>query len=178
MSRRARLFIVPGVFLLQVGVAVLMGPDFTKFLICYLFWIPWARLGTRAKGRMRERNKHVFLFDGACGLCQRTVAVLRALDVLDRIVFYDAIRDWPTVRERFPVLHQQDCIETVHVVTSRGRVEAGFEAYRALSWSLPLLWLAAPLLYLPGVPWVGRRVYAAVAARRHRTGCPVVPSRS
>ncbi len=61
----------------------------------------------------------------------------------------------------------------MHVVTDRGRVETGFDAYRAIAWSLPLAWPIAPLLWVPGVPWLGRRVYAAVAARRHRSGCPV-----
>ena len=38
----------------------------------------------------------------------------------------------------------------MHVVTASGSVETGFDAYRAISWSVPLLWPIAPLLYVPG----------------------------
>ena len=31
---------------------------------------------------------------------------------------------------------------------------------------LPLLWLSAPLLYLPGVPWLGQCIYLWVARNR------------
>ena len=103
--------------------------------------------------------------------------MVRRLDVLDRIVFRDALRDWPAIRTEFPTLSQEACLENMHVVTASGRVETGFDAYRAISWSLPLLWPIAPLLYVPLVPAVGRRVYAAVARGRHRGGCPV-PTRS
>ena len=96
--------------------------------------------------------RHHFLYDGSCGLCQQTVAVLRRIDLLGRIVFHDALRDWPAIQTAFPTLSQEECLETMHVVTASGRVETGFDAYRAISWSVPLLWPIAPLLYVPGVP--------------------------
>jgi hypothetical protein len=40
-SRRARWFIVPGVFFMQVAIRLLIGPAFYQFLICNLFWVPW-----------------------------------------------------------------------------------------------------------------------------------------
>jgi len=65
-SLRARWVIVPSVFLMQLGIRVLMGPTFTQFLICNLFWIPWDRISLRfAEGvdklalrkRLVSRNK-------------------------------------------------------------------------------------------------------------------------
>jgi hypothetical protein len=35
-----------------------------------------------------------------------------------------------------------------------------------------------PLVYLPGVPAVGARLYRAVASRRHRGACPLAPTAS
>ena len=178
-SRWARRIVVPGVFSLQLGITFLMGPDFLRFAFCYLFWVPWEKMGAALKNSTdtNTRSRHHFLYDGSCGLCQKTVAVLRRLDLLGRIVFHDALRDWPAIQAAFPTLSQEECLENMHVVTASGRVETGFDAYRAISWSLPLLWPIAPLLYVPGVPTVGRRVYAAVARGRHRGGCPV-PTRS
>ena len=175
-SRVARWIVPAGVFALQIGISALMGPDFDTFLICYLFWVPWDRMGEilgRRRAAAPPKRRHAFIYDGSCGLCQRTVAVLRRIDLLGRLEFLDALADWPRVQAAYPSLVQNDCLQTMHVVTRQGRVETGFDAYRAVAWSVPLLCPIAPLLYVPGVPWVGRRVYAAVAARRHRTGCPV-----
>ena len=44
LSHRARLLIVPVLFLIQAGILVLMGPPFYQFMICNLFWIPWDRI--------------------------------------------------------------------------------------------------------------------------------------
>jgi hypothetical protein len=43
-SRRMRPILVGGAFLMQLGIAVVMGPDFTNFFPSYVFWIPWDRL--------------------------------------------------------------------------------------------------------------------------------------
>ena len=126
---------------------------------------------------MSDSAKHHFLYDGSCGICRKTVAVLSRLDVRQRIAFHDALSDWAQVHLAFPRLRQEDCLETMHVVTATGEVRTGFDAYRAISWSIPLFWPIAPLLYVPGVPFAGRRVYARVARSRHRAGCPV-PERS
>jgi predicted DCC family thiol-disulfide oxidoreductase YuxK len=172
-SARARRIFVPGLFALQAGVSMVMGPDFSRFVGVYLMWIPWDRVGARATAVLRRRPQNTLIFDGACGLCRRTVGVLDCLDVLDRIQFRDALADWPQIHIRFPDLNQQDCLAAMYAVTANGAVHVGFDAYRALAWSMPALWLAAPLLYAPGVPAVGRRAYAALAGRRHRAGCPV-----
>jgi predicted DCC family thiol-disulfide oxidoreductase YuxK len=176
-SRRARRVVVPGILAVQIGIAVLMGPDFLRFGFCYVFWVPWAALGRRARALLGTRPTHHFLYDGSCGICRSTVAVLARLDVLGRVRFHDALGQWPAIHAAFPALRQEDCLATMHVVTADGAVRTGFEAYRAISWSIPLLWPAAPLLYVPPVPFFGRRVYARVARSRHDAGCPV-PERS
>ena len=176
-SRRARRVVIPGILAVQVGIGVLMGPDFLRFAFCYVFWVPWAQLGRRVRVAAEAPRRHHLLYDGSCGVCRRTVAFLARLDLLGRVAFHDAQRDWPAVHATFPALRREDCLETMHVVTSSGDVRTGFDAYRAIAWSMPLLWPLAPLLYVPGVPFVGRKVYARVAGSRHRAGCPL-PERS
>jgi hypothetical protein len=57
----------------------------------------------------------------------------------------------------------------MHVVTPDHRhVYHGFAALRWLAWRLPLLWPVLPLLYLPGVPALGQRLYLWVARNRFR----------
>jgi predicted DCC family thiol-disulfide oxidoreductase YuxK len=175
-SRWARRILVPASFVMLLGIQGMMGPDFARFLIAYVFLPPWHRLALREAAGKAKRGRSTVIYDGSCGLCQGTVAVLRRLDVGRRIEFLDASADWPRIGETFPSLGRDPCLETMHVVTARGRIETGFDGYRALAWSLPLAWPLAPLAYLPGATRLGRRVYGAVAARRHRTGCPVPAS--
>jgi predicted DCC family thiol-disulfide oxidoreductase YuxK len=37
----------------------------------------------------RRRGRLEVLYDGQCGLCGRTVRILRGLDLLERLVFVD-----------------------------------------------------------------------------------------
>ncbi len=52
LHRRLRLLLVPGLFLMQLGIALLMhthtrSPNF----VCYAFWIPWSAIGRRLRAR-------------------------------------------------------------------------------------------------------------------------------
>ena len=44
----------------------------------------------------------------------------------------------------------------------------GYRAIRWLAWRLPATWLIAPLLYLPGMTWLGQKLYMAVARNRFK----------
>lgn len=173
ISTRARWFFVPAMLSMQIGIRVIMGPRFVQFMLANIFWVPWDRVGAWARGWVRGGRSWTVLYDGGCGLCQRTVATLRELDLLRRVEFRDVLADWPEIQRRHPALRQDSCLDVMHAVSSDGTVTTGFYAYRALAWVIPLGWLVLPLLYLPGVPAIGNRVYAAVAARRHRSGCPL-----
>lgn len=45
ISRRARWIIVPAMTSIQIGIAIILGPGFRQFMLVYLFWIPWDRVG-------------------------------------------------------------------------------------------------------------------------------------
>lgn len=44
ISRRARVLLVPGVLLMQIGIRVLLGPSFLAWMLCNVFWVPWDRV--------------------------------------------------------------------------------------------------------------------------------------
>jgi predicted DCC family thiol-disulfide oxidoreductase YuxK len=171
--------LIAGLIGMQIGNEVLLGVAFRQFMICYAFWIPWATAATWARRRFvqEEKPKTAVLFDGSCGLCKRTMAVLRRLDLLQKVEVLDVTNDWPAVSARYPILNQPDCLYTMHVVSSRGKVTTGFFAYRSLCWVIPMGWLVLPFLYLPGVPIVGEAVYQKVADGRFRTGCALPATR-
>ncbi|HMP01599.1 MAG TPA: DUF393 domain-containing protein [Gemmatales bacterium] len=116
--------------------------------------------------RDSERRRATLLYDGLCPLCQRSVRVLRRLDWLNRVQFQDArhVDEIPAVE---PPLDPNRLLEEMHLIPPAGpTIYHGFGAFRWLAWRLPALWLLAPLLYVPGVPWLGQKVYLWVARNR------------
>ena len=176
-SRRLRVPLVLGGMSLIIGIRMLMGPTFEQFLVINVFWVPWDRVGERLRAWIPRRTDMRVIYDGACGLCRPTVAVLRRLDLRRRVEFLDVHRDWPAIHERFPQLSREACLTDMHGIDRADRLFAGFDTYRALAHVLPLGWIVLPLLYVPPVPWFGRRVYRRIADRRHTATC-AVPLRS
>ena len=111
--------------------------------------------------------KAVVLFDGDCAFCQRSVRILKSLDWFRRLAMHNAREEsnWPTAAEP---LSMPKMLEEMHLVTpDRRHTYAGFRAFRWMAWRLPLTWPLAPFLYLPGVPWLGDRVYRWIAKNRY-----------
>jgi predicted DCC family thiol-disulfide oxidoreductase YuxK len=119
------------------------------------------------------RPSRLLIYDGGCGLCQRSVRIVSRLDWLKRVRFADVDRDWDTLSHDHPALRRDACLAAMHVITRTGRILAGFDAFRALAAVLPPGWVALPVLYFPGVPAIGRRVYRLIASRRKTTTCTV-----
>jgi predicted DCC family thiol-disulfide oxidoreductase YuxK len=105
------------------------------------------------------------LFDGACAFCQKSVAMLRKLDWRHRLDYVDFRRE-DDPRLTGVDVPRERLAEEMHVVTPYGALYHGFAALRWLAWRLPLLWPIAPLLYIPGVPWLGQKLYLWIARNR------------
>ena len=111
-------------------------------------------------------RKAVVLYDGMCPFCRRGVRILKRLDWLGRLRYQDA-RDTTHLPAGAVPLEPRRLLEEMHVVTpDRKRAHAGYRAFRWMAWRLPPLWPVAPLMYVPGMLWLGNRVYLWVA--RHR----------
>ncbi|HTL29558.1 MAG TPA: DCC1-like thiol-disulfide oxidoreductase family protein [Tepidisphaeraceae bacterium] len=175
ISKWARRIVVPACFMMQVGIGIFMGIYFTQFMVCYLFFVPWPKIGRWIVRRNQREPVADIFFDGTCGLCQGTVAVVRRLDLLCRVRFRDIAREWPEVSAAFPQLDYHRCMEDMHLIDRSGRLHVGFDAYRYLARILPLGWIFLPFLYLPGVRAIGVRVYSFIASRRAGIACAVAP---
>src|SRR5207249_4729859 len=112
------------------------------------------------------------LYDGKCLLCQKSVRLLQRLDWLGRLHFADG-RDPANLPPTPEPIAPQRLLEEMHAITPDGRrVFHGFAAFRRIARLLPPLWPIMPFLYLPGVPWLGQRVYLWVAKNRfHLVPC-------
>jgi len=109
-------------------------------------------------------------YDGECDFCKSCLLVIRYLDVFRQITFIDS-HD-ADAREAAGVRFA-DAEEAAIAVRPDGRQFAGFDAFRLVAWQLPLTALLAPLLYIPGVPQLGRRAYTWIKDNRSRL--PVAP---
>jgi len=171
---RWRILMLAVLSAMMLGFGLVLGVLFLHFvLILVIVFLPWRAIGTWIAARMPVRG-FTLLFDGSCGICRRTVALVSALDVMERVEIRDARAEWPALANRFPTLTQAECLASMHVVRSDGRVSAGFKGYRSLAWAIPAWWPLLPVLYVPGVPLIGRGVYGRVAAGRREEGCAVV----
>jgi predicted DCC family thiol-disulfide oxidoreductase YuxK len=109
------------------------------------------------------------IYDGRCGFCIRALNVVRALDALAKLSFYDAHRK--ETFERFPVLSWADVDDAMYAIAEGEQPYRGFFAFRRLVWTSPLTWALLPLFYFPGASIVGPIVYGWVARNRSRFGC-------
>ncbi len=104
-------------------------------------------------------------FDGQCPLCQASRRHLTRLDWLRRLEFVD-FREAADPKVQELAIPKERLEAEMHVV-SGSRIDHGFGAFRLIAWQLPLLWPILPLLYIPGVPWLGQKVYLWIARRRY-----------
>lgn len=103
-------------------------------------------------------------YDGRCGLCRVSVRWLRRLDWARRLAFVDMTSLRP---EELPVAPEQ-ADRGMPMRTASGRVLVGFDAVRHALARTPMGAPLAWVMYVPGVSWVGRRVYGMVARHRRR----------
>jgi predicted DCC family thiol-disulfide oxidoreductase YuxK len=107
------------------------------------------------------------LYDGQCGLCLKSILAVRLFDWLEQFSYTD-FRDTAERKKVAPDLTEETLDKAMHIKLSNGQYRTGFDAFRRMTWSLPPLWVAAPLLYIPGVPFIGRHIYAKIAVNRKK----------
>ena len=108
----------------------------------------------------------LMLYDGLCILCTQSQRIVRSLDWLHRVERIDA-QQGEVIASRFPELNDADLLGEIYVRRRDGTWEIGFFGMRYLATLLPLTWIVVPLLYLPGMNWLGPRVYRWIARRRY-----------
>lgn len=105
------------------------------------------------------------IFDGHCVICQSTRRTVKALDWLNRVEFVDLHQEH-IISERFPAFNHEMLMGQIHVVAQDG-LYAGFDGTRRMLRELPLGWPLWLILQLPGMNWLGPRMYAWIARRRY-----------
>lgn len=112
-------------------------------------------------------DSDVVIYDGECNFCRSQVRNLERLDWGGRRLAFLSLHD-PRVGERYPDLTKAQLMEQMYVVDQSGNRHGGADAVRYLSRRLPTLWVAAPILHLPGTAGLWRWLYRQVAKRRYK----------
>lgn len=106
------------------------------------------------------------LYDGNCVICQGTRNVIQTLDWFHRVEFLD-LHHHEAVKFRYPHLNQQEMMGEIHVIDRHGNVFAGFKGTRRMLKEVPAGFPLWALLHLPGMMWLGNRVYRFIAKNRY-----------
>jgi predicted DCC family thiol-disulfide oxidoreductase YuxK len=172
---RLRLYVLAAGVLLHLGIEYSLNiPLFGWLMVTsYLSFIKQSDLNwltERLPPRLRLGALRV-VYDGECDFCRSALLVVRYLDVLRRVSFHDYHK--PEELAAATGVTYEEADDAAVAVDDRDRKFAGFDAFRQIAWRTPALWMLVPLLYIPGVPPLGRRAYAWVAA--HRKSLPVAP---
>src|SRR5690606_8352099 len=156
---------------------LLMNISFVTLQVMYVMFVDWQRL-FRWLGRAILGEPIRVLYDGNCGLCRRTMAVLGVLDWLQQLKPVNALRRDAVEAEGLGFLDGADLMTDMHVAwrcvgreTGDGgeggwRVAKGYSAYQQIAWRVPLLWPSLLFIYLPPVVAIGWKVYRRVADSR------------
>ena len=164
---RARVLAIALAVPLHLGIMLLMnvGNFPGIMLVALLLFLP-ANLayGLVDRGRaLFGRWRVTLYYDGACLLCRRTIAFLRAVDIYRTITPVDlrSVVDPAAMEQR------------IQAYDERGRRSQGAAALARAARGLPLLCLPGLVLSLPGLAALAERAYDWVA--RHRLlllSCP------
>ncbi|OYP36463.1 thiol-disulfide oxidoreductase DCC family protein [Rhodopirellula sp. MGV] len=114
-----------------------------------------------------RKDADVVIYDGNCRFCIAQVKNLQRLDCCGNRLSFLSLHD-PRVHERYPDLTHEQMMEQMYVVDQNGGRHGGGDAVRYLTRRLPLLWIAAPLLHLPGTAGLWRWGYHQIAKRRYK----------
>jgi predicted DCC family thiol-disulfide oxidoreductase YuxK len=113
-------------------------------------------------------NQAHVLYDGDCAFCCKSIALLKKLDWLGKLDYVN-VRDETQPILKDPLTAAAPLLEQMHVLPRDGQtLYGGYRAIRFIAWRLPMTWLIAPLLYLPGMTWLGQKIYLWIARNRFK----------
>ena len=108
------------------------------------------------------------IFDGDCGFCQRAITWGKRLDWLHRMEWRARLE--PGLKEAFPQLSGEETQRRMVSIRQDGKTYGGFFAVRDILVHLPMTFVPALVLHVPGMSLLGVPVYAWIATHRHHFG--------
>lgn len=166
--RPSRLILPLAMFGMHLGIWTVMGINFYDLLIIQVIFYDWSPLRRWVGGKLNAlRGTLTVLYDGNCPLCQRTIRTIRPMDLLGRLNVIDfRTADLAALAASHGVALDASRLEREMVVIKSGQAHGGARGARVIAGALPALWIAWPLLAIPGLSHLASAVYRAVARNR------------
>lgn len=117
-------------------------------------------------------DQTVVIYDGQCRLCRRLVRLVRWLGP-DRPFQSVDYHDQAALADCYPRVDADAAARSIIVLRADGRQLHGNDAVTEIMSLLPPVAWAAPILRLPGIRMVARRVYRWVSDHRYQFSCRV-----
>ncbi len=159
-------------FIMHWGIFALMSITFRYQLtgLIFLSFLPLERLVDAFRRRklpfpQEGKPAPIVIFDGHCRFCLAQMRLLQLVDLSGRLRFLSLHEE--QVKELVPAFGHEDLMAQMVVRSPQGVAYAGAEAVRYLFRTLPLLWVGAPLLHLPGSTPFWDWAYRQIAQRRY-----------
>jgi predicted DCC family thiol-disulfide oxidoreductase YuxK len=105
------------------------------------------------------------IYDGNCVICNGTKRTFSALDWRHQLNWVD-LHDRARMKFISPNISEDRAMGQVHVLDGT-TVYAGFFGTRRMMKALPLLYPLWFLLHIPGMTWLGQKVYRFIARNRY-----------
>jgi predicted DCC family thiol-disulfide oxidoreductase YuxK len=166
--RVSRYLLPVAMFSMHMGIWTVMGINFYDLLFIQWIFFDWSPL-VRWIGQKLEakRGTITVLFDGNCPLCQRTIRVLRTMDILGRLNPTDFRKaDLPRLAASHHVTLDPQHLEREMIVIRNDQTYGGAQGARIIAGALPALWIVYPLLAIPGLSNIASVVYRSIARNR------------
>ncbi|MBP1224043.1 DCC1-like thiol-disulfide oxidoreductase family protein [Flavobacterium sp. 1355] len=155
----------------HLGILILFPiPWFALTVIAvYLLLVPvswWKRLFSARK----DYSTLSFYYDAECPLCIRTKITITHLDWFNKISFKTVQFD---SQENQYINHIETglLLDNIYSVDVNGRVYSGIDTYIQVMKRIFYLYPIALLLKLPGIYYVGKRIYSYIATNRTTVRC-------
>lgn len=156
--------IMPAVgILMHIGIVFLQNIVFFDLTLLLLIFYDLTWIRERLGQWLRRAGPVEIFYTASCPSCCRSVRILRALDLFERLALKDPGR-LPPDHLHVPGLALAPA--PAMSVGTRGTTYHGADAYRVLARVLPPLWPIVPLTLIPGVFRLGQAIGRRIARDR------------
>ncbi len=165
-TRRAAVLAVIGLHIgfqcfINLGIFSWTMIGYVPFLLTASEWALFGRLAARGRRRL------TVYFDAGCGVCFQIARLVARLDLLDRIRLVSSAEASSEVSpEVLPPIEPELLVSTIVAVDERGRRTTRADAVAQILRALPVGWLWAWPLRIPGLRGLANWGYDLFARRR------------
>ncbi len=108
-------------------------------------------------------------YDGHCAFCKRIMNIINFFDSKKLIRQIDL---WEVgLYPEFKDLDHTNLIKEIHLVTASDKVYTGYFAFKFVAKKVPAFFMFWLLSFIPGIDFIGNKIYSLVSENRYRLGC-------